>query len=192
MYLAKGWKWRDISVARIGRVSPQEAIMKALFHTMFLVLCLAGAAGTASAAKSVTTQNPCSICATFGPGDSAKTARKISFKTPTKGKAVVTFHGVLYCVSNRTAVTEFIFDTQIVAKGEPMANDGPSALALATSVEPYDGNSRVVTFNLASTRVFSIPAAGKYEYKFKVAPFGLQPSTGCDVRRGALTIQFSS
>ncbi|MEJ8571951.1 hypothetical protein [Microbaculum marinum] len=165
-------------------------------RAVVLSACLAaGASAVAagvSAAELVKTQPPCpGVCVSMGAGDTTVVARKISFDAPRKGTAVVTFHGTLYCLSNRALQTNFIIYSQIVIKGAPDP-EGPSGLSFIESVEPYDGNSRTVSFNLASTRVYNVGKPGKRTYQFKLAPFGMPADAGCSVYSGAFTVQFSS
>jgi hypothetical protein len=61
------------------------------------------------------------------------------------------------------------------------------------SLEPLAGappRSSFITFNLASTRVFAIPAAGTRTYYFKLARITMDPVTFCYVYNAAFSVVF--
>jgi hypothetical protein len=159
---------------------------------VFVALMLSMGARHA-AADEVKTQAPCTDpCISLGAGtDGVFTARKISFNAAGPGKAIVTFQGTLHCLSNNPNFTNFSIQTQIVKKQDP-SGAGPGGLELFISTEPYDGNSRSFTINLASQRVFEVRAAGRNTYRFRVRRGFLAVDTACSVRGGALTIHFVS
>jgi hypothetical protein len=144
-----------------------------------------------AAADVVKTQTPCDgPCISLGPGIGGFfTARRVTFHAPGPGTAIVSFQGVLYCLSNNPLSANFWIETQIV-KTEAPSGHGPGGLELLASTEPYDGNSRTFTINLASQRVFVIRSARTETYRLRVYRGFLADTTGCSVRNGAFTVHF--
>jgi hypothetical protein len=163
-------------------------------RTVTIAMLLAAPAVLAGAARaaSIITQVPCvanagEYCKRFSkPG--VHDVRNIPFTAPGPGTAVVTFHGALTCINFTSVKGEVHLRSQIV--GEPTTKPlvtGESGL-IHTATLPPEG---IFAFNLASTRVFTIEAAGLSTFYFRVRLVDLSPGAGeCRVYNAAFTIAF--
>jgi hypothetical protein len=158
-----------------------------------LLSCLA-AADTAHAGT-VRTQAPCVAesdpwCLEFGTSGGVPVIRRIRLNATTAGTAIITFHGSVACI-NPTAVkgsvqlvSQIVDDDSVVP-----AETEPSGL-LHTATLPPEGTA---SFNLASTRIFEAPAAGAYDFYFKIRrrAGGLNPpAASCRVYNAVFTTVF--
>lgn len=150
----------------------------------------------------IRTQAPCPLavpggtgagayCFSFAPGDPIPIVRAFPFNAPSAGKGSLTFHGTMSCSSFNTttyAVTDFV--SQIVTDVNAVPDvKGPGGLRHGVVLLPNSvGNTD--TFNLASTRVISIPAAGPRTFYFKLAPLRMDANTRCYVYNAAFSITF--
>lgn len=162
--------------------------------------CLTGLIGFVDAASAavIKTQPPCGTvdkyCLVFSGGDEIPVVQSFTFNAPSAGKAAVSFHGSLVC-DNITFVDKVVdFVTQIVtsASSVPVMN-GPGAMRLSAVLKNQLGHELKLStdsFNLASTRVFDIGAAGAKTFYFKIKPVRMDPITACRVYSGAFTVQF--
>jgi hypothetical protein len=76
---------------------------------------------------------------------------------------------------------------QIVRDNESIdIASGPGRLVLFAQLP----GSGFTTFNLASTRVFPIAAAGTTDFRLRLRRNGQSPGTNCHVRDLALTVHF--
>jgi hypothetical protein len=124
----------------------------------------------------------------FRPNPVIPVIRSFQFNAPSKGTAAVSFHGSLVCANQNVPGDRVVdFETQIVgAPGAEPNMKGPGGLRLAARL--LFGTSD--TFNLASTRVVSIPAAGARTLYFKIAPRQMDTNTYCLVYNAVFTVQF--
>ena len=153
---------------------------------------LPGPAGTAHAAT-ILRQAPCvsepdDFCVSFGASGPIPEIRRRAFDAPGPGTAVVTFHGSLTCANftgtkgSVLAVSRIV--THAAAEPSPRLRGG----LIHTATIPPQGSA---SFNLASTRVFEIPSAGRYSYIFKVQRISLIPGPSeCRVYNASFTIAF--
>jgi hypothetical protein len=166
-----------------------------------LAVCLSILLGFATAADAaeIRRQGPCSsrleYCVAFETDGEIPIIRSFRVNAPRAGTAAVTFHGSLACgkVTTETGDRFLELVTQIVAAADAVpAATGPSALRVfmvltdsaANTVRPSQ------TFNLASTRVFTIQASGSQTYHFKIAAITADDGTACAVYNAAFTVHF--
>jgi hypothetical protein len=170
--------------------------MKIITLTLSLVFASASLlldTGTATAAAVVKTQAPCpGQCIFFGSTGAIPPAKSIIFAAPSKGTAIVTFHGSIYCTSTNIQTTYIALDTQIVEGSNPVDANGPGALHHEPTLQPIDSTpAQTSSFNLGSTRVFNIAAAGTHTYRFKLTRrFPMSANTGCSVENGMFIVNF--
>ena len=172
-----------------------------------LAVCLSiliGFAAAASDAAEIRRQTPCGsniseFCLLFRGNDEIPVVRSLRFNAPNAGTAAVSFHGSLVCAGPTPSEVEpadTVVDlaTQIVATADAVPTvTGAGGLRLATvlknSVEHTE--PAAATFNLASTRVFTFPAAGTQTYRFKIARLRTMGSDiSCAVYNAAFTVIF--
>jgi hypothetical protein len=151
-----------------------------------------GMTGAARAAT-IVAQTPCvkgsnEFCVSYGTTGAIPTIRSVTFTAPRAGKAIVTFHGSLTCINFTSTKGRLQMVSQIVsAAGATPAPDQPGGLIHIGTLPPQGE----AAYNLGSTRVFTINAAGQFTYFFKVRRIALTPSgTQCRVYNAAFTIQF--
>jgi len=174
-------------------------ILRVLLSVAIGILCT-----TAAVAQPVIrTQTPCPLavpggtgagayCFFFDPADPIPIVRAFPFNAPSAGKGLLTFHGTMSCSSFNTttfAVTDFA--SQIVTDVNAVADvKGPGGLRHGMVLLPNStGNSDV--FNLASTRVIPISAAGPRTFYFKLARLRMDANTRCYVYNAAFSITFA-
>jgi hypothetical protein len=151
-------------------------------------------AGGAAPAATVVTQAPCvdapnPWCLSFGPGGTIPVIRSIRLNADAAGKAIVTFHGSVACLNSPTGLKgEVELVSQIVTNAAANPDPAQPGGLLHTGTLPPDGR---VTFSLASTRVFNVPGAGAFTYRFKLRRLGLSPASAvCRVYNAVFTIEF--
>jgi hypothetical protein len=105
------------------------------------------------------------------------------------GKAIVTFHGSVMCLNSPTGLKgEVELVSQIVPNAATNPDPAQPGGLLHTGTLPPDGR---VSFNLGSTRVFTVPGAGAFTYRFKIRRLGLSPASAvCRVFNAVFTIEF--
>jgi hypothetical protein len=118
------------------------------------------------------------------------TARTIRFSAPSRGTLLLSFHGTLHCSNNATFKRNVAVYSQIVPGNAIADPAGPSGLDFFASLEASDNNTRSKTFNLASTRVFTIRRRGARVYRFRLHRFGIEDDASCSVRNGAFLVDF--
>ncbi len=168
--------------------------MNRFTHLASYVLLLTASgwfAAPASAAALIVTQPPCTpvegFCASFTHATAIPTVRSFSFNAPSKGTAMVTFHGSMTCTFGANAT---ILESQILSQANfTPSRLGPSGLQhKAQHIDPNNLDIQV-SFNLASTRVYTIPAAGTQNYFFKIKKV-LMITGFCTVDNAAFTVVF--
>ena len=147
-----------------------------------------GAAGPAHAAT-ILSQAPCvdppaSHCLAFGPSGTIPTIRSRTLNANAAGKAIVTFHGSVACL-NPSGKGGVELVSQIVSNAGLVPDAAAPGGLLHTSVLPPEGSA---TFNLASTRVFTVPGAGRFTYSFKIRRVEMSAGTECRVYNAVFTI----
>ena len=157
------------------------------------LLCCLTAADTAHAAR-MQTQRPCidapdTWCVEFGTSGGVPVIRRIRLNAPTPGTATITFHGSVACINSPLGSKGAV---QLVSQIVDDASAVPSETQISglhhTATLPPDGTA---SFNLASTRIFNAPAAGIYDFYFKIRRVVLNPTTAlCRVYNAAFTIEF--
>jgi hypothetical protein len=167
----------------------------------FAVLSLSGLtslAGSASAAAVIKSQTPCvpnpNYCRQFTWTGSIPTIRNYNFTAPSKGTAMVQFHGTAVC-ENGGGVADgglVIFRSQIVDEPDAVPDShGPGGLWHGARMLPQQTlASGRVTFNLASTRTFAIPAAGTKSFRFRIARVNMSTDTYCFIYNASFTVVF--
>jgi hypothetical protein len=174
-------------------------------RALCLAVCLSVVFGLAAAAVAVEIrrQAPCfapsGFCVRFEGSDvetpEIPVIRTIRFNAPSEGTAVVSFHGSLLCSNDVLPHSDRIVDlvSQIVAAADAVPTvSGPGALRLASVLKVSEGDRffATETFNLASTRVFTIPEAGLETYRFKIAALRMDAGITCLVYNAAFTVLF--
>jgi hypothetical protein len=169
--------------------------MKLHARAFLLVASFAGFAGLAVPAQAkavIKTQTPCTTsqgyCLQILPTGTIPTIRSFQFTAPSKGTAEVTFHGSLVCTFANplagAAVVDLVSQIVLTAASVPDVN-GPGALRHAGTLLPS-----TISFNLASTRVFNIPAAGTKTYHFRIARQQMGANSACVVHTATFTVVF--
>jgi len=80
---------------------------------------------------------------------------------------------------------------QIVTAGPAVPDpNGPGGLRLAEAFAAPKTIALSDTFNLASTRVVTIPAAGAHKFLFKISVLRMDPQTACYVYNAAFSVVF--
>ena len=163
-----------------------------------LVLLAGGGAmapSEASAAAQIRTQEPCTNggdnCFNFGVGIVGLgqfDLRSFTYKAPSKGNAEVSFHGSLLCAAEPGSTYKVVdLVTQITNTTAGTIGPGlPGGLRQAMVLAPNTSN----TFNLASTRMFTIKAAGAQTYRYRVRPLRIDSGSNCYVYNAAFTVVF--
>jgi hypothetical protein len=166
-----------------------------------LLVSWCGLSDAALAAAVIKTQAPCTAggglwCVTFDSFSSTiPVIRSFSFNAPSKGTAAVTFHGSILCGSifdySHPDVIDLVSQIVTTSDATPSAS-GPGGLRLAVVVPPVWStlSGSIDSFNLASTRVFTIAAAGAKTYYFKIAKLRMDGESYCVVSNGAFTVVF--
>jgi hypothetical protein len=176
-----------------------EASMPAFVGLLIFALSLVGLGQTASAAI-IVGQAPCSsvslggACLKIDAGSPIPVIRPIAFNAPHAGTAAVTFQGSLVCTNSSATDKVVDFATQIVTNAARVpAVNGPGGMRLAKVLKDSSNHTLRTTdgFNLASTRVVNIPAAGTKHFFFKIAALRMDANTNCLVYNAAFTVQFA-
>jgi hypothetical protein len=146
-------------------------------------------AGGAQAAT-ILSQAPCvdppnSYCLAFGPSGAVPTIRSRTLNASAAGRAIVTFHGTVVCLNPTLVKGGVELWSQIVNAAGANPQPGGQGGLLHTSVLPPEGSA---TFNLASTRVFNVPGAGRFAYSFKIRRMQMSAGVQCRVYNAAFTI----
>ncbi|MPZ56692.1 MAG: hypothetical protein GEU91_09400 [Rhizobiales bacterium] len=149
-------------------------------------------------AASITTQPRCTgpsgYCLSFGSADTIPVIRSFNFTAPKAGTAQVTFHGSLYCgiSTNTTTFARIDLVSQIVDRKNAVPDLSKAGslrhAAGYTSNNTFHGWS--TSFSLASTRVFTISAAGTQRYYFKIERLLQDANVTCYVYNATFTIVF--
>lgn len=161
-------------------------------------------AAPVSAVTFMATQAPCSPemnCSGFVPSSTVVEVRSFTFNAPGKGIAQVFFNGSMSCgnYEKRFAVVVDL-QSQIVnlPNAQPSYN-GPSGLRLATVLEnaneiPYIGfiQPEFDSFDLASTRMFKVTAAGSQTYRFKIGKLRMDAGSLCSISNAAFSVIYTS
>lgn len=152
-----------------------------------------------TSAASITPQGPCAAtpCVTFsGGGTIPTTLRSFVFAAPGAGKAAVTFTGSMFCSAGGASASQRVGDfvTQIVPAAATVPNiAGPSALRIAfrLGAPGPDLFGLSSTTNLATTRVFTVSAAGTQRYFLNLATLRMDTTISCAVYDAAFTVFFA-
>ena len=158
-----------------------------------LLFCLMSA-DTAQAAR-MQTQQPCvddpdPWCVSFGTSGGVPVIRRIRLNATTAGAAIITFHGSVACINFSAVKGSVQLVSQIVDDANAVPAETEISGLLHTATLPPEG---AASFNLASTRIFNAPAAGLYDFYFKIRRVSLGPSPGpttCRVYNAVFTIEF--
>jgi hypothetical protein len=181
---------------------PKEVTIMTHSRVVALAVCLAVLIGCVAAAVAAETrrQGPCSsrfeYCLAFQAGGEIPIIRTFRVNAPRAGTAAVTFHGALACgkITEDTGDRFLEMVTQIVTAADAVpAVTGAGALPVFMVLKDSEANSvrPSQTFNLASTRVFTIQAPGSHTYYFKIAATRMDDGTACAVYNGAFTVLFA-
>jgi hypothetical protein len=137
--------------------------------------------------------NPEECDAVSGGGSGQTTVlRSFAFTAPRAGRALVGFHGSMFCENLVSAGRIVDLVTQIGTDPDapPSVND-PGALRHAVTLAGVaESTATTEPFNLASTRAFIIPSAGTRTFHFKMRPLLFQPQTSCYLYNLAFTVVF--
>jgi len=157
--------------------------MKTLMHVVVLAMMPLCTWNTTARADAIFEERPCgegnAVCETISPGTSfPRHLRSTAFAVARSGKAQVSLQGSMLC--SNTGSTPAVVDlvTQIVTSqnATPVIN-GPGGARHAIVLLPTElGTSD--SFNLASTRVVSIPP-GQSVISFNVTSLRMDPDTSC-------------
>lgn len=179
----------------MNRINPsRKGVLFALVVTAMLSL-----AAPTALAQIMVTQKPCSTegaCLQFTANDEIPVIRRIRFDAPSAGSAIVSFHGSLRCggpstQSGSVHAAQLILESAIsTRRTEVVKPDNPGGLRHASSMSM--GNSFIfeTTFNLASTRLVDISAAGPQNYFFMIRRTFQEPGITCTVYNAVFTVQF--
>ena len=139
-------------------------------------------------ADQIVSQPPCQFCLEFTnaePIDGFSLTIRLS--APGRGTAVVTAHGSLVCTNTISSLATIDLGAQIVRDNEAAdSTSGPGRLVVFAQLP----GSGATTFNLASTRVFPIAAAGTTDFRLRLRRSVQSPNTICRLRDVALTVHF--
>ncbi len=166
--------------------------MRRLIAIVAVLLCGLAAADPAQAAR-MQTQRPCvdepdPWCVSFGTSGAVPVIRRIRLNATTAGTAIITFHGSVACINALGPKGSVQLVSQIVDDASATPAETETSGLLHTATLPPDGTA---SFNLASTRIFHAPAAGIYDFYFKIRRVALNPSpAACRVYNAAFTIEF--
>ena len=152
-------------------------------------------------AASAKAQQPCvgpgGACLSFTAAQAIPVIRGITFAAPKAGTAMVTFHGNAYCAGsssyqNGTQYARVDLVSQIVNRQNKVP-DLTKAGSLRHAAAMGGGNQFdwSTTFNLASTRLFTVNAAGTQKYYFKIARLLQDPNITCYLYNAAFTVLFT-
>lgn len=149
-------------------------------------------------------QHPCSTdpCALFGLDPvmhfnvpPPNPVRTISLTAPSAGTALVLMNGTLYCVNTGTKLELLDLESQIVDNPSATAmHNRPGGARYSTSLPTFDQATQLtgsLTFNLASQRVFTVPAPGTYTYYFKFSVNRLDSEITCYLYNDTLSVLFT-
>jgi hypothetical protein len=157
-----------------------------------LLICLA-AAGMAHAGI-VRTQAPCvdapdPWCTSFGTSGGVPVIRRIRLNATTAGTIMITFHGSVTCLNGTGSKGSVQLVSQIVDDASTVPSETETSGLLHTATLPPSGSA---SFNLASTRIFQAPAAGIYDFYFKIRRVVLSPTgpVSCRVYNAVFTTVF--
>lgn len=169
--------------------------IRTLAALWFMVVgAVALGAGSASAAAVIKSQAPCTnggdVCFNFGIGIVGLgnfDIRTFAFSAPSKGSASVTFHGSLLCAAPVGSVSKVVdLVTQITNSTAAAQQQGPGGMRQAVVILPNTSQ----TFNLTSTRVFTINGAGTQTYRFRVRPLRIDSGANCYIYNAAFSVVF--
>jgi len=164
------------------------------------IVGVVAAAYSPAAADVIRSQPPCTpesgerYCVRFDSDDPIPVLRTFEFNAPSPGRAQVTFHGTMMCGNSETARRFFQFVSQIVRNPSAFANStGPGGLSHDDSLEAASGGiGPRQFFNLASTRVFRIRAAGQQVFHFKLDKLRMDSGIECLGFNATFSIIFAS
>jgi hypothetical protein len=171
------------------RVFKRNGTAKSIGLALVLPGLFVAAGGPAHAA--VVTQAPCvaspnDYCVQFRNTGAIPLVRRLTFRLTRAGKAVVTFHGSVVCTTSSGGKGHVELVSQIVNSIAAVPDETQPGGLRHNSTLPPAGRA---AFNLASTRVFTIPAAGTFVYAFKIARVQMTAATTCRVFNAVLTVQ---
>ena len=162
----------------------------------FLLVLLSFLSDSAQAAFA-TAQPPCvsasGWCLRFTGAAVPPILRSFTFTPSSTGVAVASFHGSLNCINTTTGRATIDLVTQIVdSANAAVLPTGPGGLRHQTLLPPQSGGQNSsVTFNLASTRAFTITTLGSQTVRFKLREVDMDPGTICYLYNAAFTVVFA-
>ena len=168
----------------LKRITPAVAL---LFISLFIETAYAAFA---------TTQPPCvsvsGWCTRFTGASVPTTLRSFGYNPTNTGVAVATFHGSLNCTNTGFSRATIDLVTQIVDVPSAAAlPTGPGGLRHQTLLPPQSsGVNSTVTFNLASTRAFTITTLGARTINFKLRELRMDAGTICYLYNAVFTVTF--
>jgi hypothetical protein len=167
--------------------------MPRLIAAAAALLCCVIAADMAHAGI-VQTQAPCvdapdPWCLEFGTSGGVPVIRRTRLNINRPGTAIITFHGSVACINGTGSKGEVQLISQIVDDASTVPSETEPSGLLHTATLPPSGSA---TFNLASTRIFEAPAAGIYDFYFKIRRVVLSPTgpVSCRVYNAVFTTVF--
>jgi len=135
--------------------------------------------------------SPSGYCRSIFPSDPITPIRQMVFAAPSKGTAVVTFNGTLYCANSGTVPATVDIDSEIVPVDGVTANSANAGGLRHAARFMNDATTRTSrSFNLYSTRVFPVTAAGNQNYFFNLQRRTMDPHTSCFVYSATFTVRF--
>jgi hypothetical protein len=159
-----------------------------------LLGAFAALASPASAQGVIKTQQPCvstlGYCLSFGSGDAIPIIRTMVFDAPSAGTASVTFHGSMTCSNTADDARVVDLASQVVSNSNAAPDpNGPGGLrhAIVMFSRPAGTSD---SFNLASTRDFTINGAGRQRYHFKMQKLRMDGNTSCFIYNAAFSVLF--
>lgn len=169
-----------------------------MFTRLFIASVLACVLGVAAqAAAKIKSQLPCAaangLCRNVGADTSVEQViRNFSFTAPSKGVAQVTFHGSLVCTDTEGLANRASFVSQILANNEELDATKAGYLRHEAVMDTYDQsyNSKRVSFNLHSTRVYDFAGAGAANFKFVLKRQNIGVVGACAVYTGTFSVVF--
>lgn len=131
-------------------------------------------------------------CQTFYKSNIPLTIRPSSFTAPSSGRVAVSITASMYCQNVATSSRTVDLVTQITSSPDAVPSiSGPGALRHYARLGANDGTGAdVASFNLGSTRVFSLGSAGKRYFYLNVSALKFDYSVFCKVYDGAFTYFF--
>ena len=124
-------------------------------------------------------------CLSFNNTDPISLVRSFTFKMAKPGKAVVQFHGAIYCQLTGSAAATVDLESRITANDQELVFQSELGGNPVVMVLKQD---TVVPMNLASTRLISYNSAGRKTVAFKLKRNQMGAGTACHIKSAYFTV----